>query len=612
MKRPVQSPAPTARELRGPRYWRSLDELVETPGFKAQLEREFPEGAASLEGFDRRNFLKLMAASFALGGLGLAGCRRPEKYILPYGKSVEGVIPGLPLYFATAMPLRGSALPLLAETHQGRPTKIEGNPSYAPLGGASSLLAQASVLDLYDPDRATAHTKDGAVLDRAGVADLLAAIAKKYPANDGSGLAFLAEESSSPTRAGLVHKLKRKYPQAIWAEYEPVQDEPPAEAARACFGQAVKPLYRFDRAKRIVSLDADFIGAEAGSLYHAREFARGRRVKKPTDPMNRLYVAESGFTLTGTMADHRLRLASSHMLALAAALAGQVTGAQTFAPLAQGLDVKPEWIAECAADLLAHKGESLVIAGAHQPAQVHALAYAINAFLGNLGQTVEFVSAVPSPAVSIQDLAAEIKGGGVKTLVVFGGNPVFNAPADLGWPALQQAVPEVVRYGYYVDETSALAGTHIAATHYLESWGDARTLDGTIVPIQPMILPLFDGLSELEVLARLAGEETADPYTFVYNTVTALASGDPKKAFEKFLHDGFLEGLAYEKVPVVYNPRTAGMLFRRPPEFAALAKDNLEVRFVADYRTDDGRFANNGWLQECPDPIRRSHGIMPS
>ena len=605
MKRPVQSPAPTARELRGPRYWRSLDELAQTPGFQAQLEREFPGGAASLEGFDRRNFLKLMAASFALGGLGLAGCRRPEKYILPYGKSVEGVIPGLPLYFATAMPLRGSALPLLAETHQGRPTKIEGNPSYAPLGGTSSLLAQASVLDLYDPDRATAHTRAGAVLDHAGVVDLLAAIAKKYSTNEGAGLALLAEESSSLTRAALVRQLKQKYPKAIWAEYEPVQDEPPTEAARACFGQAVKPLYRFGRAKRIVSLDADFIGAEAGSLYYAREFARGRRVTKPTDPMNRLYVVESGFTLTGTMADHRLRLASSHMLALAAALADQVTGARTFAPLAQGLDVKREWIAECAADLLAHKGESLVVAGAHQPAQVHALAYAINAFLGNLGQTVEFVAIAPSPAVSIQDLAAEIKGGGVKTLLVLGGNPAFNAPADLGWPALQQAVPEVVRYGYYADETSALAGTHLAATHYLESWGDARTLDGTIVPIQPMILPLFDGLSEIEVLARLAGQETVDPYTLVFSTITALGGGDPKKAFEKFLHDGFLEGSAYEKVAVVYNPRTAEVLFRRAPEFAALSKDNLEVRFVADYRTDDGRFANNGWLQECPDPITK-------
>jgi MoCo/4Fe-4S cofactor protein with predicted Tat translocation signal len=606
MKRPFQPPAPS--EPQGPRYWRSLDELAQTPGFKAQLEREFPAGASSLEGVDRRNFLKIMAASFALGGLGLAGCRRPEKYVLPYGKSVEGVIPGLPLYFATAMPLRRAALPLLAETHQGRPTKLEGNPSYAPLGGASSLLAQASVLDLYDPDRATAHTKNGAAIDNAAVADLLALIGQTYASSGGAGLAFLAEESSSPTRAALVRQLLRKLPKATWAEYEPVQDEPPIEAARACFGQAVKPVYRFAQARRIVSLDADFLGAEAASLQYAREFARGRRVTKPTDPMNRLYVAESNLTLTGAMADHRLRLASSHVLAFAAALTGKVTGTATFAPLTQGLDVQPRWIAECAADLLENKGASIVIAGAHQPPQVHALAYAMNAFLGNLGRTVEFVAVEPSPAIGLADLTAQIKNGDVKTLVVLGGNPAYNAPADLDWPGLQKSVPEVVRYGYYVDETSVIPSAsrvHIAATHFLESWGDARAFDGTIVPIQPMILPLFNGLTELEVLARIAGEAVTDPYTIVYNAITRLAGGDPKAVFEKFLHDGFLENSASETVAVTYNPRTAEVLFRKTPKFEALSKANLEARFVADYKMDDGRFANNGWLQECPDPITK-------
>ncbi len=309
-------PAPTA-----PFASRSLDELADTPGFREHLEREFPQGAAMLDGVDRRQFFKLMAASFALGGIGLAGCRRPESYILPYGKSIEGVVPGLPLYFATSMPLRKSAIPLLAETHQGRPTKLEGNPSYAPHGGASSLLAQASVLDLYDPDRATAHTKDGAVLDVAGLNDLLASVGKNYSAAGGAGLAFLAGESSSPTRTALVASLKAKFPNAVWAEYEPVQDEPPLAAAQAAFGQAVKPLYQFAKARRIVSLDSDFLSAESGSLYYAREFAKGRRVRTKDDDMNRLYVAESGFTITGGMADHRLRLASSHIVLLAAALA---------------------------------------------------------------------------------------------------------------------------------------------------------------------------------------------------------------------------------------------------------------------------------------------------
>ena len=607
MKRKFEHPAPSERELTGPKYWRSLDELAATPGFKAQLEREFPDGASLPDGVDRRHFMKIMAASFALGGLSLAGCRRPEKFVLPYGKSVEGVIPGLPRYFATAMPLRKSAIPLLAETQQGRPTKLEGNPTYAPHGGASSLLAQASVLDLYDPERATAHTQDGAVLDAAAVNALLAKIGADYAATSGEGLAFLAEESSSPTRSRLVAQLKQALPRAIWAEYEPVADEPPLTAAQSAFGQNVKPLYRFAKAKRIVSLDADFFHSEAGSLYYAREFAKGRRVasREDAEKMNRLYVAESGFTLTGGMADHRLRLASSHMLALAAALAVKVTGSSTFAPLAEGLDVKAQWIEECAADLRAHQGESLVVAGAHLPAQVHAIAYAINSALGNIGATVDFVTVEAQGATNIKGLAIAIRANLVKTLVVLGGNPAYNAPADLDWVALQKSVPQVVRFGYYRDETSALAGTHLAAAHYLESWGDARTVDGTVVPVQPMILPLFGGQTEIEVLARIGGLANADPYALVFQTITALAGGDADKTFRKFLHDGLLEGSAYAHVPVAFNADAVSALFAKAAKFEALSKDNLEVRYVTDHKMDDGRFANNGWLQECPDPITK-------
>jgi molybdopterin-containing oxidoreductase family iron-sulfur binding subunit len=602
MKRQFDHPAPSQRELAGPKYWRSLDELADTPGFREHLAREFPEGASELTGVNRRQFMRLMAASFALGGLGLAGCRRPEKHILPYGKSVEYTVPGLPLYFATAMPLRKSAIPLLAETHQGRPTKLEGNPGYAPHGGASSLLAQASVLDLYDPERATVHTAGARTLNVADVNDLLARIRTAYAGN-GEGLAFLADESSSPTRARLVAKLRKEFPRAIWAEYEPVQDEPPLAAAQAAFGRNVKPVYRFAKARRIVSLDADFLHAEAGSLYYARDFAKGRRVTSAAeaDRMNRLYVVESGFSLTGSMADHRLRLASSQMLAFATELAGKIHGdAADFKPLlaAGRPDVNPQWIEECAKDLLAHQGESLVVAGAHQPAHVHQIAYAINAKLGNIGKTVDFVAVEPSPASTIQALATAIKAGSVKTLFVLNGNPAYNAPADLDFGALLKSVPEVIRYGYYRDETSALAGTHLAATHYLESWGDARTVDGTIVPIQPMILPLFNGLTEVELLARLAGEARPDAYEQVFATL-----GRDKKAFDKFLHDGLLEGSAYQPVAV-----TLGSLnfdSARVPAPVTLSADNLEVRFVTDHKMDDGRFANNGWLQECPDPMTK-------
>ena len=608
MKRKFHHPESPERELTGPKYWRSLDELAATPGFKAQLAREFPEGSSSMAGVDRRQFTKIMAASFALGGLGLAGCRRPERYVLPWGKSVEGVIQGLPLYFATAMPLRNSALPLLAETHQGRPTKLEGNPSYAPHGGASTLLAQASVLDLYDPDRATKHTIHGSDATSAQVTELLANIGKAAAANGGDGLAFLAEESSSPTRARLLGTLKQKFPRAIWAEYEPVQDEPPAAAARAVFGRDVKPLYQFAKAKRIVSLDADFFHAESGSLYYAREFAKGRKVTKREDPMNRLYVVESGLSLTGSMADHRLRLASSHMASFAAALAGKIMGASALDTLAQGLDFKDQekWLSACAKDLLDHRGECLVVAGAHQSAAVHAIVYALNSYLGNVGQTVDFVEIGAKGASTISALATAIKAGSVRTLIVLGGNPAYNAPADLDWSALQKSVTDVIRVGYYADETSALAGTQIASAHYLESWGDARTVDGTIVPVQPMILPLFSGLTEIEILSHILGEAKTDPYAQVHATITGLnPKADAEKSFRQFLHDGLLAGSAYPKVEVRYDINGAGALFASLPKVEALSAKNLEVRYTTDHKMDDGRFANNGWLQECPDPVTK-------
>jgi MoCo/4Fe-4S cofactor protein with predicted Tat translocation signal len=616
MKRKLEHPAaPEGEQLTGPKYWRSLDELTATPGFKAQVEREFPEGASSLEGVDRRHFMKIMAASFALGGMGLAaGCRRPEKFILPYGKSVEGVIPGLPQYYATAMPQRKAAIPLLAETHQGRPIKVEGNPTYEPHGGAAPLRAQASILDLYDPDRASQHTKGGAVLKHEQVDQVLAAISQTYSATQGAGLAFLAEESSSPTRARLVRALRAKFPRSVWAEYEPVTDEPPVEAAQTAFGTAAKPLYNFAKAKRIVSIDCDFLQAEAGSLYYARGFSNGRRVTKKDDPMNRLYVAESGLTLTGMMADHRLRLATSHMLAFAAKLASIVTpeSAESFTALSQGLTISDAWVKACADDLNANRGGALVVAGSHLPAEIHALVHGINAAIGAIGETVQFVPAETTQGASnITGLANAIKGGSVKTLVILGGNPAYNAPADLDWAALQKSVPEVVRLGYYVDETSkANVGTttHIAAAHYLESWGDARTVDGTVVPIQPMIMPLFGGLTEIEALARILGEKENDPYALVTATIVGLAGAgaNAEKVMAKFLHDGLLAGSAHKPINARYNANAVRQAYLGAAKpLPTFSKDSLEVRFVADVKMDDGRFANNGWLQECPDPVTK-------
>jgi len=442
---------------------------------------------------------------------------------------------------------------------------------------------------------------------------LLTGVGKAHQAEQGAGLAFLADSSSSPTRARLVRRLRLALPKALWAEYEPVTDEPPPTVARAVLGGNVRPIYRFAKAKRIVSIDADFLQAESGSLAYARDFAKGRRVAKKDDPMSRLYVAESNLTATGSMADHRLRLASSHMLAFAAALAGKVTGDSVYAKAAEGLTATPAWIAECAADLLENRGSSLVIAGSHLPDAVHAVVYALNQFLGSIGSTVDFIFNTKPHTVGIDGVAAAIAAGTVKTLVILGGNPAYNAPVDLGWAELQKKVPQVIRHGYYEDETSALSGVHIAAAHYLESWGDARTADGTVVPIQPMILPLFGGLTQNEVLALVGLLPDADPYKLVFETITAGTGVNAERIFTKFLHDGVLDfdlngrvmTTAFKPVKVRYNPIAVATYLKGAEAPAKVSLDSLEVRFVADARMDDGRFINNGWLQECPDPITK-------
>jgi MoCo/4Fe-4S cofactor protein with predicted Tat translocation signal len=616
MKRKFDHSAPAANQdgaLTGPRYWRSLDELAETPGFQEQMAREFPDGADNLGGVDRRRFFKLMAASFALGGVGLAsGCRRPEKLILPYGKSVEHIIPGLPLYYASSVPVRRNAVPVLAETHQGRPTKLEGNPSYAPFGGATNAFVQAAVLDLYDPDRATTHTLKGSAATAAQIQDLLAAIGTEARSSRGAGLAFLAESSGSPTRARLVAQLKSELPEAVWAEYDAVLEEAPLAAARAAFGREVKPIYRFAEAKRIVALDADFFSTEAGSIGYTRDFAKGRRAHGKDADINRLYSVESTFTLTGSMADHRLRLASSHLLGFAAALHGAVTGSTDLAELSAGLSFpeQQKWLAACAADLLAHKGSSLIVAGSHLPAEVHAIVHALNVALGAVGRTVDFVALPTSPASTLADLVKALNAGAVKTLVVLGGNPVYNAPVDLDFASALARAGQVVRLGYHVDETSTAArqGAHIAATHFLESWGDARTYDGTIVPVQPMIQPLFGGYTEIEILARILGETQPDSYSLVYRTHSspaASSAGEAEKSFRKFLHDGLLAGSAYPVVAVAIDAAGMGRFLRGSHRPAAVGSEALEVRFTVDTKMDDGRYANNGWLQECPDPITK-------
>ncbi len=598
----------------GRTYWRGLDEVAETPEFKEWVEREFPVGASEFtDPVSRRNFVKIMSASFLLAGMGLAGsgCRRPVERILPFTKMPENYVHGVPEYYATAMPGPGSAIPLVAKSNDGRPTKLEGNALYPDGNGGTDRFAQASILNLYDPDRATKFTMggNGAVCGADEAYAALADIAKAAQANDGQGLCFLLGRDSSPTRQRLQSRIHNQFPKARWFAYEPVDFDIHRQSASLACDQPVKPYLQFDKAKVIVSLDCDFLGSEADVQNHIRRFAQGRTIEKPTDSLNRLYVAESLMTLTGINADHRLRIPSSAVIQFAAALAAEILsqgGVTGLGNIGKPAGVDPKWITECAKDLVKNKGQSLVVAGYRQPLAVHMLAHAINFALENVGKTVVFLSAPEPKEAGISDLAKALNAGEVQSLVILGGNPVYDAPSDLDWAKTQRKAKTIVRLGYYEDETSVVSDWNLPGAHYLESWGDARTADGTLVPVQPLIAPLFGGITELEVLARIAGSSVAEPYAMVRETFAAAElGGDLEAAWKKFLHDGFLAGSASKPLEVTLNQAAVADAVSKATAPAPVSKDKLEVTFHRDYSLDDGRYNNNGWLQELPDPVTK-------
>jgi molybdopterin-containing oxidoreductase family iron-sulfur binding subunit len=598
-KKVFEHPAPQPGEPTGPGYWRSLDERNKTPEFRTRAEREFVEGAANISAVERREFLMLMGASFGLAGLGLAGCREPRNHTLPYGKQPENTIPGVPTFYTTSFPGEFANQPLIVETHQHRPTKVEGNPSHAANGTASSKFAQASVLDMYDPDRAqVSFGANGATLSASGVRDLLRSLSAEAKANGGEGLAFLARPSTSPTRARLVAAVQAALPKARWIEYTPVAQR----RAEATLG--VRALPDYAKARRILSLDADFLGAGDASVEATRAYSAGRRADTAAEAaqMTRLYVVESTFTITGAAADHRLRAASSHISALAARFAAEVL-AQLGKPAAfkvSGLKVDDKWVKECVADLVQAKGRALIVAGDHLSADAHRAVALANAALG---AAVAYAAVPAVRAGTIADLAAKP----AKTLVILGGNPAYDAPADVKFAAVAKGATKVVRLGFHgpaFDETSALAqsagGTFIAASHYLESWSDGRTVDGTYVPVQPMIEPLFPSFTDLDVLAAFAGS-TQEPYALVRETFATLAKTKSDDAFAAWLAEGVLAGSAYPTV-VDLTLAVPSAAFTAPE----LSLEKLEARLLPSVHAGDGLFANNGWLAEAPDPLSKT------
>jgi MoCo/4Fe-4S cofactor protein with predicted Tat translocation signal len=574
----MNNPPNSAQETTGRRYWRSLDELADTPEFKEWLHREFPKGASEwVDDVSRRHFLKIMSASFALAGLGLAGagCRRPVEKLEPFGKQPENYVFGTFEYYATAMPTRTGAVPLVVRAYDNRPIKVEGNSMFPGSNGGTDRFAQASILNLYDPDRARRFLAGNKVVSKEDALKFLDGLSSQMAANGGQGVAFLAESSTSPSRARLQKVLAGKFPKSQWYTFNAVDSAIHQKAASQAFGHSVRPQFNFNSAKVILSLDCDFLGGEDDAHIHIQKFAAGH---KAGANMSRLYAVESLFTLTGMNADHRLRVPATFVAAIAAAISAQTQGSSTQLPA--GVDAK--WVNECAKDLVAAGNNALVVAGYRQPMEVHLLAYAINSALGSIGHTVTLHQA---EEIHEGDFSAATPD----TVVIVGGNPAYFLN-KLGAAKPQQ----VIRLGYYEDETAAVSDWHFPAAHYLESWGDARTSDGTLVPIQPLIQPLFGGLTELEFLARLAGESQTSPYEIVRTTF-----GSTDEDWKMFLFNGFLKGQA----------RTARHSYNGTAPTAsspsAPSASSLEVVFYRDAKVDDGFYANNGWMQELPDPVTK-------
>ena len=607
-------PPPCPEPEIGPKYWRSLDQLANTPEFRQWAEREFPAGASELsDPVSRRGFVKIMSASFLLAGLGATGCRRPTEKIYPFTNMPMGYVHGVPQYFATAMPTRRTAIPLIVKSHEGRPIKIEGNPDHPDSNGGTDHLAQASVLSLYDPDRAMRFTRNGSGESRQAGLDALSAISKTL--GDGAGLAFLMEQSSSPSRARLQQAIADKFPNAKWHIYEAVDLDLPRKAATLAYGAPVEPYYKLDQASVVLSLDCDFIGSEENAYNLIRGFAKARHLDGKESSMSRLYSVESLFTLTGANADHRLRVAPSQLMAVLARLASYVLPSSGIDEQLKNLGATAQsqdaWIVACANDLKASRGKSLVMAGYRLPLAAHLLVVAMNEALGAVNHTVEYRQSLPSKEATLAELAAALNAGQVQTLVILGGNPGYNAPVDLQWPQAQAKARTVIRLGYYHDETSWNADVHpdlqwdIPAAHYLESWGDARTSDGTMVPIQPLIEPLFGGVTELEVLALIGGLTPTKPYDIVRQTFQAVGGTD-ENAWRKFLHDGFLANSASPVASVQHNAdELTKALSQVRPAASGPTTDKLDVVLFRDSKVDDGRHNNNGWLQELPDPVTK-------
>ena len=582
-------------------FWRTLEERADDPAFQERLANEFPSQIEAItDPVQRRTFLKLMGASLALAGV-TACTRQPPEKIVPYVRQPEELVPGRPLFFATAMPLGGVATGLLVESHEGRPTKIEGNPLHPGSLGATDVFAQAAILGLYDPDRSQTLTNIGEIRPWSAFLGAMRAALTAQASLKGAGLRILTESINSPTLAAQIRDVLARFPSAVWHQWDPASRENARAGSRLAFGEYADAQYRFQNADVILSLDADVLGGGPGSLRYAHEFAARRRPDQ-ADRMNRLYAIETMPSSTGARADHRLSARPSEIPILARAIAASLQAGEAGRAVEAGTHQK--FVDAVVKDLAGHRGRSLVVAGDAQPPEVHALAHLVNQALANVGQTVVYTQPVEAEPInqldSIRALADEMNAGKVDVLLILGGNPVYTAPPDLRLADALGKVQLRVHLSEYDDETSELCHWHIPQAHFLEAWSDARAFDGTASIVQPLIAPLYGGRSAHEMIAALSDR----PERTAYDIVREFWKVDPKDDSEwrRWLHDGIIADSAYEPRNV-----TAKSAVDAPLSAASAqgAPSGFEVAFRNDPTVLDGRFANNGWLQELPKPITK-------
>ncbi len=582
-----RAPTPAATGP-GSDQWRTIEENDNPDAFREAVAREFPDGASELDGTSRREFMQLVGGTLALAGVGtLAGCKDPPERVLPYNMKPADVIPGRPLHYATAFTHGGYAVGVVATAWEGRPTKIEGNPEHPTSKGATSAFDQAAIMSLYDDARAKELKQSGIGRSWKQLCAHVDQHGAMLRTDGGSKLAFLVEPSASPLLASLQKRIAAAFPKARWFAHSPLPMDEAYEGARIAFGRPLDTQYDLSKSKVVVSLDADFLGAWPQWLAQQRQWADGRT---PGANMSRLYVAESALTCTGMMADHRLRTRASDLAKVARALHAAVTGGS-----ADAGDAKANaWVKAVAKDLQGAGGDAVVVVGPRMPAAVQALGHAINATLKS--SAVSYTAPLLPTYEPLATLADEAKAGRIDTLVITAWNPVYATTGDVGFKALLGKIPNSIYLAPYEDETSREVTWVVPRAHELETWGDGRAADGTVSLQQPLINPLFGGFSVAELWSAFLGEGGLGGY----NLLRAAHAELDEAAFQRALHKGIVDGTALAKE----TPALTGAVSGAADKLAA-APAGLEVSFVPDYRLLDGRYANNVWLQEMPDPVTK-------